>query len=99
MTGKGGDELNTGIVTSAASGTIPDIYMGTTSQGALFTSINAMANVYDRWMAMPEAYRSQFNPDMITEVTPEDRHHVRHAFHRICDLPVSQPDRLESRWN
>jgi multiple sugar transport system substrate-binding protein len=63
--------LNTGIVTSAASGTIPDVYMGTTSQGALFTSINAMANVYDRWMAMPEAYRSQFNPDMISEVTPQ----------------------------
>jgi multiple sugar transport system substrate-binding protein len=72
MTGKGGDELNTGIVTSAASGTIPDIYMGTTSQGALFTGINAMANVYDRWMAMPEDFRSQFDPDMIKEVTPAD---------------------------
>lgn len=73
MTGKGGDELNTGIVTSAASGTIPDIYMGTTSQGALFTGINAMANVYDRWMAMPEDFRSQFNADMIKEVTPADK--------------------------
>lgn len=72
MTGKGGDELNTGIVTSAASNTIPDIYMGTTSQGALFTKINAMANIYDKWMAMPEAYRSQFNPDMIKEVTPKE---------------------------
>jgi multiple sugar transport system substrate-binding protein len=71
MTGKGGDELNTGIVTSAASGTIPDIYMGTTSQGALFVSIKAMANVYDRWMAMPEDYRAQFNSEMIKEVTPE----------------------------
>ena len=73
MTGKGGDELNTGIVTSASSGTIPDIYMGTTSQGALFTGINAMANVYDRWMAMPEDFRSQFNADMIKEVTPADK--------------------------
>ncbi|HCS38320.1 MAG TPA: sugar ABC transporter substrate-binding protein [Anaerolineaceae bacterium] len=72
ITGKGGDELNTGIVTSAASGTIPDIYMGTTSQGALFTGINAMANVYDSWMAMPEDYRSQFDPNMISEVTPVD---------------------------
>ena len=72
MTGKGGDELNAGIVTSASSGTIPDIYMGTTSQGALFTSINAMANVYDRWMAMPADYRSQFNTEMINEVTPTD---------------------------
>lgn len=70
MTGKGGDELNTGIVTSAASGTIPDLYMGTTSQGALFTKINAMANVYDNWMAMPEEYRKQFNEEMINEVTP-----------------------------
>jgi multiple sugar transport system substrate-binding protein len=73
MTGKGGDELNSGIVTSAASNSIPDIYMGTTSQGALFTKINAMANVYDKWMAMPETYRNQFNPDMIKEVTPKDK--------------------------
>lgn len=73
MTGKGGDELNAGIVTSAASKTIPDIYMGTTSQGALFTKINAMKNVYDNWMAMPEAYRAQFNEEMIAEVTPTDK--------------------------
>jgi multiple sugar transport system substrate-binding protein len=73
MTGKGGDELNNGIVTSAASGTIPDVYMGTTSQGALFVSINAMANVYDRFMAMPDAYRSQFDPTMIKEVTPTEK--------------------------
>lgn len=73
MTGKGGDELNNGIVTSAASGTIPDVYMGTTSQGALFVSINAMPNLYDRWMAMPEAYRTQFSPSMIAEVTPAEK--------------------------
>ncbi len=42
MTGKGGDDLNTGIVSSATSNTIPDIYMGTTSQGALFTKVNAI---------------------------------------------------------
>jgi multiple sugar transport system substrate-binding protein len=28
--------------------------------------------VYDRWMAMPEEYRSQFNAQMISEVTPEE---------------------------
>ncbi len=72
MTGKGGDDLNTGIVSSATSGTIPDVYMGTTSQGALFTKVNALANVYDKWMAMPESYRKQFNQDMIAEVTPAD---------------------------
>jgi multiple sugar transport system substrate-binding protein len=72
MTGKGGDELNTGIVSSATSNTIPDIYMGTTSQGALFTKVNALANVYDKWMAKPEAYRNQFNPDMIAELSPAD---------------------------
>ncbi len=72
MTGKGGDELNTGIVTSAASKSIPDLYMGTTSQGALFTKINAMKNVSENWMAMPEAYRAQFNEEMINEVTPEE---------------------------
>lgn len=73
MTGKGGDELNTGVVTSKASKTLPDVYMGTTSQGALFTKIDAMKNVYDKWMAMPEAYRSQFNTDMIKEVTPKEK--------------------------
>ncbi len=72
MTGKGGDDLNTGIVSSATSNTIPDIYMGTTSQGALFNKVNALANVKDKWMAMPEAYRSQFNPDMIAELSPKD---------------------------
>jgi multiple sugar transport system substrate-binding protein len=71
MTGKGGDELNTGIVTSKASKTLPDVYMGTTSQGALFTKIDAMKNVSDTWMAMPEAYRTQFNAEMIKEVTPQ----------------------------
>ena len=72
MTGKGGDDLNAGIVSSAASNTIPDVYMGTTSQGALFMKINALANVYSDWMAMPEAFRKQFNPDMIKEVTPAE---------------------------
>ena len=72
MTGKGGDDLNTGIVSSATSNTIPDIYMGTTSQGALFTKVKALANVYDKWMAMPEAYRAQFNPDMIGELSPKE---------------------------
>jgi multiple sugar transport system substrate-binding protein len=73
MTGKGGDELNTGIVSSKASNTMPDVYMGTTSQGALFTKINAMKNVSENWMAMPEAYRGQFNKEMIKEVTPQEK--------------------------
>jgi multiple sugar transport system substrate-binding protein len=73
MTGKGGDDLNTGIVSSATSNTIPDVYMGTTSQGALFTNVKALANVYDNWMAMPDAYRAQFNPNMIAELTPKDK--------------------------
>ena len=30
-----------------------------------------MKNVYDKWMAMPEAYRTQFNAEMIKEVTPQ----------------------------
>jgi multiple sugar transport system substrate-binding protein len=73
MTGKGGDDLNTGIVSSATSNTIPDVYMGTTSQGALFTQVNALANVYDNWTAQPDAYRAQFNPNMIAELTPKDK--------------------------
>jgi multiple sugar transport system substrate-binding protein len=72
MTGKGGDDLNSGIVSSATSNTVPDVYMGTTSQGALFTKVNALANVNDRWKAMPESYRKQLNPDMIAEMQPKD---------------------------
>jgi multiple sugar transport system substrate-binding protein len=73
MTGKGGDELNTAVVSSAASGSIPDIFMNSTSNGALFTKVNALANVYDKWMSEPESYRKQFNPDMLAELSPADK--------------------------
>ena len=33
--------------------------------------MNVLRNVYDNWMAEPEAFRSQFNPQMIAEMTPE----------------------------
>jgi multiple sugar transport system substrate-binding protein len=71
MTGKGGDDINSGIVSSATSGTVPDVYMSTTSEGATFLNVKALANISDKWNAMPDAYKAQFNPDMIKEVTPK----------------------------
>ena len=73
MTGKGGDDINSGIIASATSNTIPDVFMSTTSEGSTFNQVKALTNVYDNWMAMPDAYRKQFNPDMIAEVTPADK--------------------------
>ena len=99
MTGKGGDDLNTGIVSSATSNTVPDIYMGTTSQGALFTKVNALANVYDKWMAMPEAYRAQFNPDMIAEVSPKANEMWGMPFTGYATFLYRNLTVLQSCWN
>ena len=43
MIGKGGDELNAATVSSAASGTLPDINTGTTSMGANFVGCERAA--------------------------------------------------------
>jgi multiple sugar transport system substrate-binding protein len=72
ITGKGGDELNAATISSAASGTLPDINTGTTSMGGTFIGVNALKNIYDKWMAEPEEFRAQFNPQMLAEVTPAD---------------------------
>ncbi|MBI9050566.1 MAG: extracellular solute-binding protein [Anaerolineaceae bacterium] len=72
ISGKGDDELNTGLVTSATSNTLPDLFMNSTSNGAKFVKVNAVDNVYDRWMEMSEDFRSQFNPTMIAEVSQSE---------------------------
>jgi len=71
MSAKNDDELSTGVLTAAASKTLPDLYMQTEDMGAQDIAVNAMENLYGRWMAMPETYRSQFNPAMIADMTPQ----------------------------
>jgi multiple sugar transport system substrate-binding protein len=71
ITGKSGDELNAATVSAAASGTLPNINTGTTSMGANFVAVNALKDVYDSWMAQPEAFRAQINQSMLKEVSPD----------------------------
>ncbi|HEX2981785.1 MAG TPA: extracellular solute-binding protein [Anaerolineaceae bacterium] len=72
IAGKGDEELTTGEITGAASDTLPDIFMNSPSQGAALVKAGALTNVYDQWSAMPDDYKSQFNPELIKAMTPED---------------------------
>jgi len=71
ITGKGDDDLTTGEVTGAASGTLPDVFMNGVDVGATLVQAGALKNVYADWMAMPKAYRDQFSPDTIATCTPK----------------------------
>ena len=71
LTGKNDDDLEAGIITSAASGTMPDVFINSTGNGGGLKASGAVGNIYDRWMAMPEEFRSQFYEANIAMVTPE----------------------------
>jgi multiple sugar transport system substrate-binding protein len=73
MSPKNDDELTAGITAAAASKTLPDMYMQSDDMGANDVKLDALANVYDLWMAMPESYRKQFNPAMVADMTPKDK--------------------------
>jgi multiple sugar transport system substrate-binding protein len=73
MSPKNDDELTAGITAAAASKTLPDIYMQSDDMGAQDVQLGALENVYDRWMAEPEAFRKQFNPVMVADLTPADK--------------------------
>jgi multiple sugar transport system substrate-binding protein len=73
MSPKNDDELTAGITAAAASKTLPDIYMQSDDMGANDVQLGALDNVYDRWMAEPEAFRSQFNPVMVADMTPIEK--------------------------
>ena len=73
MSPKNDDELTAGITAAAASKTLPDIYMQSDDMGAQDVQLGALENVYDRWMAEPEAYRKQFNPVMVADMTPIEK--------------------------
>jgi multiple sugar transport system substrate-binding protein len=72
ITGKGDDDLTKGEITGAASKSLPDIFMNSTASGAQLVQVEAVTNVYDKWMALPDNYRSQFDPEMVSEVSPSN---------------------------
>lgn len=71
ISGKGDDDLTAGEVAGAASGTLPDVFMNGLNVGAQLVEVGALSNLYDKWMAMPEEYRAQFNPDAIKSCMPK----------------------------
>ncbi len=71
ISGKGDDDLLTGEVTGAASGTLPDLFMTGVDVGASLVQVNALKNIYADWMAMPSSYRAQFSADEISTCTPK----------------------------
>lgn len=71
IAGKNDADLTTGMIAGAASGNIPDVFMNSTADGAKLVDAGVLTNVYDQWMAMPEAYRNQFNQTLITNMSNE----------------------------
>ncbi|MQX96485.1 extracellular solute-binding protein [Sinorhizobium medicae] len=71
ISGRGDDDLLTGQIAGASSGTGPDVFMNSTSLGAILAQAGALKNIYEDWMAMPEDFRAQFNPDLIKMCTPQ----------------------------
>lgn len=71
ISGKGDDDLTAGEVAGAASGTLPDVFMNGLNIGAQLVEVGALANLHDKWMAMPEEYRAQFDKDAIASCMPK----------------------------
>jgi multiple sugar transport system substrate-binding protein len=70
ITGKGDDDLTAGEVAGAASGNLPDVFMNAPIVGAQLVEVGALANIYDKWMAMPEEFRAQFDKDALANCMP-----------------------------
>ncbi|MFV0336395.1 MAG: extracellular solute-binding protein [Tropicimonas sp.] len=70
ITGKGDDDLTAGQIAGAASGTLPDVFMNAPGVGAQLVSVGALDNIYDKWMAMPQDYRDQFDAGAIETCQP-----------------------------
>lgn len=71
ISGKGDDDLLTGEVTGAASGTLPDVFMNGVDVGATLAQAGALKNIYADWMATPKSYRDQFSAEEISICTPK----------------------------
>ncbi|MFP5076084.1 extracellular solute-binding protein [Rhizobium sp. YIM 134829] len=70
ITGKGDDDLTAGQVAGAASGTLPDVFMNGQAFGAQLVKVGAMANIHDKFMALPEDYRNQFDAEALKGCMP-----------------------------
>ena len=70
ISGKGDDDLTAGQVAGAASGTLPDVFMNALDVGAQLVNVGALANIYDKWMALPQEYRDQFDVDAVKSCQP-----------------------------
>lgn len=70
ISGRGDDDLTSGQIAGAASGTLPDVFMNGLAVGAQLVEVGALANIHDDWMAMPQEFRDQFDADAIASCTP-----------------------------
>ena len=71
ITGKGDDDLTAGQVAGAASGNLPDVFMNAQHIGAQLVEVGALANIYDKFMALPEDVRNQFDKDALATCMPK----------------------------
>lgn len=70
ISGRGDDDLTSGQVAGAASGTLPDVFMNGLNVGAQLVQVGALSNIYDDWMAMPQEFRDQFDADAVASCSP-----------------------------
>lgn len=70
IVGKGDDDLTAGQIAGAASGNLPDVFMNGIGVGAQLVDVGALANIHEKWMAMPEDFRAQFNAGAIENCSP-----------------------------
>lgn len=70
ISGRGDDDLTSGQIAGAASGTLPDVFMNGLAVGAQLVEVGALANIHDEWMAMPQEFRDQFDAAAIASCTP-----------------------------
>jgi len=71
ISGRSDDDLLTGQIAGAASGSMPDVFMNSTSYGAILAKAGVLKNIYPDWMEMGEEFRAQFNPELIAMCTPQ----------------------------
>lgn len=71
IVGKGDADLTAGQVAGAASGNLPDVFMNGIGTGAQLAEVGALANLFDKWSAMPAEYRAQFDESAVKNCMPE----------------------------
>lgn len=72
MSGRGDDDLTAGQIAGAASGTLPAVFMNGLGMGSTLMKVGALANLHEKWLAMPQEYRDQFDPAAIERCRASD---------------------------